>query len=111
MQKILTQAKNIVIFILLLTVIPLGFVNGFFAYLNTLEDAESMALLKTTKDIYYKLCMDAAIISFIGTYITAHFIKKMRSLKIWLKILLLVVLYIVLFFVWQFVLIFILGNI
>lgn len=111
MQKILTQAKHIVIFILLLTVIPLGFVRGFFAYLNYIGDAEIVALLNTTGDVYYKLCMDAAIISFILTYLFMYFIKKMHNLKVWLKILLIATLYVVLFFVWQFVLIFVLGNI
>ena len=111
MQKILTQAKHIVIFILLLTVIPLSFVRGFFAYLNYIGDAEIAALLNTTGDVYYKLCMDAAIISFILTYLFMYFIKKMHNLKIWLKILLIAALYVVLFFVWQFVLIFVLGNV
>lgn len=65
MQKILNQAKNIVIFILLLTVVPLGFVKGFFAYLNYVGDAEIATLLDTTGDVYYKRCLDAAILSFI----------------------------------------------
>ena len=111
MQKILTQAKHIIIFILLLTVIPLGFVNGFFAYLNYIGDDEITALSNTTGDVYYKLCMDAAIISFFLTYLFMYFIKKIRNLKIWMKILLIVVLYVVLFFVWQFILIFLLGYI
>lgn len=110
MQKVLTQAKHIVIFILLFTVIPLGFVEGFFAYLNCIGDAELTALLNTTGDVYYKLCMDAAIISFILTYLMMPFIKKMGNLKIWLKFLLIAALYVVLFFICQFILIFVLGD-
>lgn len=110
MQKVLTQAKHIVIFILLLTVIPLGFVKGFFAYLNYIGDAEIAALLNATGDVYYKLCMDAAIIGFVCTYIVAYFIKKAGNIRKWLKFLLLVILYVVLFFVWQFVLIFLLES-
>jgi len=105
MQKILNQAKNIVIFILLLTVVPLGFVKGFFAYLNYVGDAEIATLLDTTGDVYYKLCLDAAILSFVCTYIMAYFIKKK-----WLKILFVAISYLVLFFVWQFVLISVLGH-
>lgn len=104
MQKILKQAKHIVIFILLLTVVPLGFVKGFFAYLDYVGDVEIAALLNKTGDVYYKLCLDAAILSFICTYIVAYFIKKK-----WLKVLLVATTYIVLFFVWQFVLIAVLG--
>lgn len=110
MQKVLTQAKHIVIFILLLTVIPLGFVKGFFAYLNYIGDEELAILLNTTEDVYYKLCMDAAIISFVLTYLATYFIKKTDNIRKWLKFLLLVILYVVLFFVWQFVLILLLGN-
>lgn len=110
MQKILAQAKHIVIFILLLTVVSLGFVNGFFAYLDYIGDEELATLLNTTKDVYYKLCMDAAIISFVLTYLFMHFIKKADNIRKWLKFLLPVILYIVLFFVWQFVLIFVLGT-
>lgn len=111
MQKVLTQAKHIVIFILLLTVIPLGFVKGFFAYLNYIGDAEIAVLLNATGDVYYKLCMDAAIISFVLTYLAVHFIKKADNIRKWLKFLLPVILYIVLFFVWQFILISVLGMI
>lgn len=110
MQKILNQAKHIVIFILLLTVVPLGFVKGFFAYLDYIEDAEITALLNKTGEVYYKLCLDAAILSFICTYIAAYFIKKSVKLKNWLKILLVALMYVVLFFVWQFVLVWILGK-
>lgn len=110
MQKVLTQAKHIVIFILLLTVIPLGFVKGFFAYLNHIRDEELTEMLKMTGKVYYDLCMDAAIISFVLTYLTVHFIKKADNISKWLKILLPIILYIVLFFVWQFILIFLLGN-
>ncbi len=110
MQKILNQAKNLVIFILLLTVVPLGFVKGFFAYLNYVEDTEIATLLDTTGDVYYKLCLDAAILSFICTYIMAYFVKKVDNLKKWLKALLVAISYIVLFFVWQFILISVLGH-
>lgn len=111
MQKVLTQAKHIVIFILLLTVIPLGFVKGFFAYLNYVEDDELSQMLAATGKVYYDLCMDAAIISFVLTYLAVPFIKKANYIKKWLKFLLPVMLYIVLFFIWQFILIFLLGNI
>ena len=110
MQKILTQAKHIVIFILLLTVIPLGSVKGFFAYLNCIDDEELAKMLKTTGKVYYSLCMDAAIISFVLTYLSVHFIKKADNTIKWLKFLLPVILYFILFFVWQFVLIFLLEN-
>lgn len=105
MQKVLAQAKHIVIFILLLTVIPLGFVKGFFVYLNHIGDSEITTLLNVTGDVYHRLCMDAAILSFISTYILAYFVNKTDNLREWSKILLLVLLYVVLFFVWQFVLI------
>lgn len=111
MQKVFTQAKHIVIFILLLTVIPSGFVNGFFTYINHIEDEELAEMLKMTGNVYYDLCMDAAILSIICTYIVAHFIRQADNLKRWLKFLLIVILYVVLFFVWQFILIFLLGYI
>lgn len=110
MQKVLTRAKHIVIFILLVTVIPLGFVKGFFAYLNHIGDEELSEMLKMTGKVYYDLCIDAAIISFVLTYLAVHFVKKADNIGRWLKILLPVIFYIVLFFVWQFVLIFLLGN-
>ncbi len=110
MQKILNQAKNIVIFILLLTVVPLGFVKGFFAYLDYVGDAEIATLLNTTGDVYYKLCLDAAILSFVCTYIMAYFIKKADNIKKRFKALLVAISYVVLFFVWQFVLISVLGH-
>lgn len=110
MQKVLTQAKHIVIFILLLTVIPSGFVKGFFAYLNCIEDEELVKMLEMTGKVYYDLCMDAAIISFVLTYLAVHFIKKADNIRKWLKFLLPVILYIVLFFVWQFILISVLGH-
>lgn len=110
MQKILNQAKNIVIFILLLTVVPLGFVKGFFAYLNYVGDTEIATLSDTIGDVYYKLCLNAAILGFVCTYIMAYFIKKADNLKKWLQILLIAMSYLVLFFVWQFVLIAVLGH-
>ena len=110
MQKVLTQAKHIVIFILLLTVIPSGFVKGFFAYLNCIGDEELVKMLEMTGKVYYDLCMDAAIISFVLTYLAVHFIKKADNIRKWLKFLLPVILYIVLFFVWQFILISVLGH-
>ena len=111
MPKIPTQAKHIAIFILLLTVVPLGFVKGFFAYLNYVEDEELTQILKITGKVYYDLCMDAAIISFVLTYLAVHFIKKANTIPMWLKFLLAVILYLVLFFIWQFVLVFLLENI
>ena len=110
MQKILTQVKHIVIFILLLAIVPRGFVKGFFAYLNYTGDEELSRLLKTTGEVYYSLCMDAAIISFILTYLAVYFIRKMHRLKIWLKVLLIAMLYFILFIALQFVLIWMLGN-
>lgn len=111
MPKIPTQAKHIAIFILLLTVIPLGFVKGFFAYLNYVEDEELTQILEITGKVYYDLCMDAAIISFVLTYLAVHFIKKADTIPMWLKFLLAAILYLVLFFIWQFVLVFLLENI
>lgn len=110
MQKVLTQAKHIVIFILLLTVIPSGFVKGFFAYLNYIGDEELVKMLEMTGKVYYDLCMNAAIIGFVCTYIVAYFIKKADNIRKWLKFLLPVILYFVLFFVWQFILISVLGH-
>lgn len=109
MQKILTQAKHIVIFLLLITLIPWGFVRGFFAYLEYSGDGEVMNLLNLTGRIYYKVCLDAAIISFICIYIITHFIRKSANMKNWLKVISVLLLYVILFFVWQFILIFLLG--
>lgn len=110
MQKISSQAKHIVLFILLLTVVPLGFVNGFFAYLKSQGTPENIELFYSDSSQYFKLCLNAAIISFICVY-PLYFSKSMAKLKIWLKILLSVLLYLVLFFIWQFIFIFVLNNI
>lgn len=104
MQNFLTQAKRIVIFILLLAVIPLGFVNGYFALLkHTAVFSENIALLNES-GAYYKVCYNAAIISFIVTYFSAVAINRNNHLPRWLKVLLLPSLYIILFFAWLFVL-------
>lgn len=107
MPKLLTKTKNIVIFILLLTIFPLTFVEGFIAYLHHFSDDEGLKLLNQTYDIFYKICLNSAYISLIITYIAAHFITKIKNIKLWIKLLLISLTYIILFIIFIFTIIFI----
>ena len=109
MPKILVKAKNIVILILLFTVFPLVFVEGFFAYLYHFSDAEGLQLLEQTYGVYYKICINSAYVSLILTYILSHFIIRAEKLKRWLKLLLILLIYFILFQIFTFVIVFILG--
>ena len=81
MPKILNRAKNIVVLILLLTVFPLVFVEGFLAYVYHFSDDEGLRLFKQTYDVFYKICMNSAYISLFLTYIASHFIRKSQKLR------------------------------
>ena len=108
MPKILARAKNIVIFILLLTVFPAMFVEVFLAYLYHFSDAEGLQLFKQTYDVFYKICMNSAYISLMLTYIVAYFIIKNPKLRLLLKWLLVPLIYFILFMIFIFIIIFIL---
>lgn len=107
MSKLLTKTKNIVIFILLLTIFPLTFVEGFMAYLHHVSDDEELKLLNQTYDIFYKICLNSAYISLMLTYIVTYFITKIKNIKLWIKLLLISMTYIILFIVFIFTIIFI----
>lgn len=109
MPKILTKAKNIVVLILLLTVFPAMFVEGFLAYVYHFSDDEGLQLFKQTYNVFYKICMNSAYISLFLTYIASHFISKSQKLKLWLKWLFIAFIYFILFMILIFVIIFILG--
>ena len=109
MSKILVKAKNIVVLILLLTVFPLVFVEGFLAYVYHFSDDVGLQLFKQTYDVFYKICMDSAYISLFLTYIASHFILKSQKLRLWLRWLLIALIYFILFMILIFVIIFILG--
>ena len=55
MTKLLTKTKKIVIFILLLTIFPLTFVEGFMAYLHHFSDDEELKLLNQTLAHYKQI--------------------------------------------------------
>ena len=109
MPKILNRAKNIVVLILLLTVFPAMFVEGFLAYVYHFSDDEGLQLFRQTYDIFYKICMDSAYISLFLTYIASHFIRRNQKLKLWLGWLFIALIYFILFMVLIFVIIFTLG--
>ena len=109
MSKILVKAKNIVVLILLLTVFPLVFVEGFLAYVYHFSDDVGLQLFKQAYDVFYKICMDSAYISLFLTYIASHFILKSQKLRLWLRWLLIALIYFILFMILIFVIIFILG--
>ena len=84
MPKILNRAKNIVVLILLLTVFPAMFVEGFLAYVYHFSDDEGLRLFKQTYNVFYKICMNSAYISLFLTYIASHFISKSQKLKLFI---------------------------
>ena len=106
MPKIPTRIKNIVVLILLLTVFPLAFVEGFLAYLYHSSDKEGLQLLSQTYDIFYKICINSAYISLIFTCIISHYIIKTPKLKLWSKLSLIFLTYFVLFLILIFVIVF-----
>ncbi len=107
MPKILTRTKKVIILILLLTVLPQMFVDGFLAYLYHFSDPQTLQLLEQTHDVYYKICINTAYFSLILTYIAAHFIIKSQKLKLWHKVFIIPLIYIILFQILIFVTIFI----
>jgi len=109
MQKILSQTKNIVILILLFAVIPAVFVKGFFAYLYHFSDAEMLKMFNQTQDVYYKICINSAYISFGITYILINVVNKIKNLRLWGKLIFIPIIYFVLFQLLIFVIIFMLG--
>ena len=86
MPKILNRAKNIVVLILLFTVFPAMFVEGFLAYVYHFSDDEELRLFKQTYDVFYKICMNSAYISLFLTYIASHFISKSQKIIFGYKI-------------------------
>lgn len=109
MPNIPTRTKNIILLILLLTVFPLVFVEGFLAYLYHSSDEEGLQLLNQTYDIFYKICINSAYISLILTYIISHYIIKNKKLKSWLILSLIFLIYLALFLTLMFVITFSLG--
>ena len=109
MQKILAQTKNIVILILLLAVVPPVFVKGFFAYLYHFSDTETLSMLEKNRDVYYKVCINSAYISFVITYILIASINKIKKIRLWFRLILIPIIYFVLFQILIFVIIFISG--